>query len=160
MAGSLNKVLLIGRLGRDPEMRYTASGQPVANFSIATDETYTGKDGQKVEKTEWHRIVVWGKQAEFCGNYLTKGRLVYIEGKLETRKWQDKDGQDKYTTEIKADRVVGLDSRQAEGGYSQGSSGAYPRGPQAQQGAGPGGHEEDLGPAFPSEASGMDDAPF
>lgn len=88
MAGSLNKVLLIGRLGRDPEMRYTASGQPVANFSIATDETYTSKDGQKVEKTEWHRIVVWGKQAEFCGNYLSKGRLVYIEGKLETRKWQ------------------------------------------------------------------------
>ena len=76
MAGSLNKAILIGRLGRDPEMRYTPSGQPVANFSIATDETYTGKDGQKVEKTEWHRIVVWGKQAEFCGNYLAKGRLV------------------------------------------------------------------------------------
>ena len=74
MAGSLNKVLLIGRLGRDPEMRYTASGQPVANFSIATDETYTSKDGQKVEKTEWHRIVVWGKQAKFCENYLPGGR--------------------------------------------------------------------------------------
>ena len=114
MAGSLNKAILIGRLGRDPEMRYTPSGQPVANFSIATDETYTGKDGQKVEKTEWHRIVVWGKQAEFCGNYLAKGRLVYIEGKIETRKWTDKDGAEKYTTEIKADRVVGLDSRQSE----------------------------------------------
>ena len=109
MAGSLNKVILIGRLGRDPEMRYTPSGQPVANFSVATDESYTSKDGQKVEKTEWHRIVVWGKQAEFCGNYLSKGRLVYVEGKLETRKWTDKDGAEKYTTEIKADRVLGLD---------------------------------------------------
>lgn len=106
---SLNKVILIGRIGRDPEMKYTPSGQPVANFSVATDESYTGKDGQKVEKTEWHKIVVWGKQAEFCGNFLSKGRLVYIEGKLETRKWTDKDGAEKYTTEIKADRVLGLD---------------------------------------------------
>lgn len=114
MAGSLNKVILIARLGRDPEMRYTPSGQAVANFSVATDESYTSKDGQKVEKTEWHRIVVWGKQAEFCGNYLAKGRLVYVEGKLETRKWTDKDGAEKYTTEVKADRVLGLDSRQAD----------------------------------------------
>ena len=106
---SLNKVILIGRIGRDPEMKHTPSGQPVANFSVATDESYTGKDGQKVEKTEWHKIVVWGKQAEFCGNYLSKGRLAYIEGKLETRKWTDKDGAEKYTTEIKADRVLGLD---------------------------------------------------
>ena len=106
---SLNKVILIGRLGRDPEMKHTPSGQPVANFSVATDESYTGKDGQKVEKTEWHKIVVWGKQAEFCGNFLSKGRLAYIEGKLETRKWTDKDGAEKYTTEIKADRVLGLD---------------------------------------------------
>ena len=105
---SLNKVLLIGRLGQDPEMHYVPSGQPVANFSIATDESYTSKDGQRVERTEWHRIVVWGKQAEFCGNYLSKGRLVYIEGKLETRKWQDKNGQDKYTTEIIAAMVQAL----------------------------------------------------
>jgi single-strand DNA-binding protein len=141
MAGSLNKVLLIGRLGRDPEMRYTPSGQPVANFSIATDETYTSKDGQKVEKTEWHRIVVWGKQAEFCGNYLAKGRLVYI-------------------TEIKADRVQGLDSRQSEGGYAPAPQ--YQQRPQAapQQGGGSAGYDDDMGPAFPSEASGMDDAPF
>lgn len=115
MAGSLNRVFLIGRLGRDPELRYSPSGQPVASFSLATDESYTGKDGQKVQKTEWHRIVVWGKQAEFCGNYLAKGRLVYIEGKLETRRWTDKDGMEKYTTEIKAERVQGLDSRQNEG---------------------------------------------
>lgn len=147
MAGSLNKVLLIGRLGRDPEMKFTPSGQPVTNFSLATDESYKGKDGQKVDKTEWHRIVVWGKQAEFCGNYLAKGRLVYIEGKLETRKWTDKDGAEKYTTEIRADRVVGLDAKPDQ---------ASP------QGAAPaaGGYDDDMGPAFPSEASGMDDAPF
>lgn len=114
---SVNKVILVGHLGRDPEMRYTPGGQPVTNFSIATDESYTGKDGQKVEKTEWHRIVVWGKQAEFCGNYLAKGRMVYVEGKLETRKWTDKDGAEKYTTEIKADRVVGLDKR-GDGGQA------------------------------------------
>ena len=112
MAGSLNKVILIGRLTRDPDMRFAPSGQPVSNFSVATDETYVGKDGQKVEKAEFHRIVAWGKTAEFCGNYLSKGRLVYIEGKIETRKWTDKDGAEKYTTEIKADRVQGLDSRQ------------------------------------------------
>lgn len=119
MAGSLNKVFLIGRIGRDPEMRYTPSGQPVASFSLATDESYTGKDGQKVEKTEWHRIVVWGKPAEFCGSYLSKGRLVYIEGKLETRKWTDKDGVEKYTTEIKADKVQGLDSNPDSQGQGQ-----------------------------------------
>lgn len=112
---SLNKCIFIGRLGRDPEMRYTPSGQPVANFSIAVDESFKNKDGQKVEKTEWVLVVVWGKQAEFCGNYLTKGRLAYVEGKLETRKWTDKDGAEKYTTEIKAERVQGLDSRQNEG---------------------------------------------
>ncbi|KAF5035304.1 Single-stranded DNA-binding protein [anaerobic digester metagenome] len=159
MAGSLNKVILIGRLGRDPEMRYTPSGQPVANFSVATDESYTSKDGQKVEKTEWHRIVVWGKQAEFCGNYLSKGRLVYVEGKLETRKWTDKDGAEKYTTEIKADRVLGLDSRQSEGGYAPAPQ-YQQRGQAPAQGGNNMGYEEDLGPAFPSEASGMDDAPF
>jgi len=144
MAGSLNKALLIGRLGRDPEMRYTPSGQPVANFSIATDESYKDRDGQKVEKSEWHRIVVWGKQAEFCGNYLAKGRLVYIEGKLETRKWTDKDGVEKYTTEIKADRVVGLDSNQGDRGQQTAAQPEY-TGRQEYAGGG---------------SAGMDDAPF
>jgi single-strand DNA-binding protein len=116
---SVNKVIIVGRLGRDPEIRATSSGQQVANFSVATDESYKDKDGNKVERCEWHSVVVWGKQAEFCGNYLSKGRLVYVEGKLETRKWQDKDGADKYTTEIKADRVQGLDSKPAEGGTAQ-----------------------------------------
>ena len=121
---SVNRAIIIGRLGRDPELRFTPSGQAVANFSVATDETYTGKDGQKVEKTEWHRIVAWGKTAEFCGNFLSKGRLVYIEGKIETRKWTDKDGAEKYTTEIKADRVQGLDKR--EDGQQQGAPQAEP----------------------------------
>lgn len=111
---SLNSCQFIGRVGRDPEIRATSTGQQVASFSLAVDETYKGKDGNKVEKTEWIPCVVWGKQAEFCGNYLAKGRLVYVEGKLETRKWTDKDGAEKYTIEVKADRVLGLDSRQAD----------------------------------------------
>jgi single-strand DNA-binding protein len=152
MAGTLNKVILIGRLGRDPELRYTPSGQAVANFSLATDESYTTKDGQRVERTEWHRIVVWGKQAEFCGNYLSKGRLVYVEGRLETRKWQDNQGQDRTTTEIRADRVLGLDSRPA------GEGGSYAPAPDL--GRIQGSEEEDAGPVFPGKASQMDDVPF
>ncbi|HCF04622.1 MAG TPA: single-stranded DNA-binding protein [Desulfomicrobiaceae bacterium] len=151
MAGTLNKVILIGRLGRDPELRYTPSGQAVANFSLATDESYTTKDGQRVERTEWHRIVVWGKQAEFCGNYLSKGRLVYVEGRLETRKWQDNQGQDRTTTEIRADRVLGLDSRPA------GEGGSYAPAPDLGRVQG---SEEDTGPVFPGKASQMDDVPF
>ncbi len=149
MAGSLNRVILIGRLGRDPEIRYTQNGQAVATLNMATDESYTGQDGQKIEKAEWHRVVVWGKQAEFCGNYLGKGRLIMVEGSLQTRKWQDQQGQDRYTTEIKARAVQVLDSK--SGGGS--APAASPAGNQIFQ-------EEDLGPAFPSEASGMDDTPF
>jgi single-strand DNA-binding protein len=108
---SLNKVIIIGHLGRDPEMRYTPSGQPVANFSVATDESYKSKDGQKVEVTEWHNITAWGKTAEFVGNYLSKGRMVYVEGKLKTEKYTDKQGVEKYTTKIVADRVQGLDKK-------------------------------------------------
>ena len=113
---SVNKVIIVGRIGRDPEVRYTQSGQPVASLSVATDESYKDKHGNKVEATEWHNVTAWGKQAEFCGNYLAKGRLVYVEGKLETRKWTDKDGVEKYTTEIKAERVLGLDSAQGQAG--------------------------------------------
>lgn len=106
---SLNKVIIIGRIGKDPEIRHTQSGQSVATLSVATDEGYKDQSGQKVEKTEWHKIVVWGKQADFVANYLGKGRLVYVEGKLETRKWQDQGGQDRYSTEIKAVTVQALD---------------------------------------------------
>jgi single-strand DNA-binding protein len=102
---SINKVILIGNLGSDPEVRFLPSGQPVANFNIATTERWSGKDGNPGEKTEWHRIVVFGKQAENCKEYLRKGRQVYIEGRLQTREWQSKEGQKQRTTEIIAQTV-------------------------------------------------------
>lgn len=182
MAGSLNKVILIGRIGQEPKLSYTSSGQAVTNFSVATDEGYRDKNtGQRVERTEWHRVVAWRQSAEFVANYLGKGRLVMVEGKLQTRKWQDQNGQDRYTTEIVADRVQGLDRAQEgagapqQGGYqqqgapqqgyqSQQQGGGYQQGaPQQgapQQGGAPQPQDDDLGPAFPSEASGMDDVPF
>ncbi len=132
MAGGINKVILVGNLGRDPEIRYTADGKPIANFSIATSESWTDKNsGEKREKTEWHRIVVFGKLAEICGQYLSKGRQVYIEGKLQTRKWQGQDGQDRYTTEVVIDGFNGtmqmLGNRGDGGGY-QGQSASQPAG--------------------------------
>ena len=103
--GSVNKVILVGNLGRDAEVRYTPGGAPVASFSIATTENWTSKDGEKHEQTEWHRIVLWGKSAESLQPYLTKGKQIYVEGRLQTRNWE-KDGQKHYTTEVKADRIV------------------------------------------------------
>lgn len=109
MAGSVNKVILIGHLGKDPEMRYTAAGSPIANFSLATSESWKDKQsGEKTDKTEWHNIVMFDKVAEIAGQYLRKGSLVYLEGKLQTRKWQDKDGNDRYTTEIVASQMTML----------------------------------------------------
>ncbi|MGK5081852.1 single-stranded DNA-binding protein [Bdellovibrionota bacterium FG-1] len=102
---SVNKVILVGRLGQNPEVKYTPSGAAVANFSVATNEVWTDKSGQKQERTEWHRVVVWGKLAELCGQYLAKGRQAYVEGRLQTRQWQDKDGQTKYMTEVQAQTV-------------------------------------------------------
>lgn len=107
----LNKVLLIGNLGADPELRYTPGGTQVATFSIATSERWKGQDGKVQESTEWHRIVAWGKLAEICGQYLRKGSRIYIEGKLQTRKWQDRDGSDRYITEIVAREMKMLDTR-------------------------------------------------
>ena len=175
----LNKVMIIGRLGRDPELRYTQSGSPVASLNIATDESYTDREGNKVDRTEWHRVSVFQRQAENCANYLTKGSLVFVEGSLQTRKWQDQQGQDRYTTEIKAQRVQFLDRkgdapREAGGGrgYEEdyGAPAAAPRGNAPRGGqtggarqqpqGGRKGMDEDLGPAFPSEASNMDDVPF
>ena len=98
----INKVILIGNLGRDPELRYTASGQAVANFTIATTESRTNKGGDRQDFTEWHRIVAWGRLAEICGEYLSKGRMVYIEGTLRTRSWEDKEGRKRWTTEVLA----------------------------------------------------------
>ncbi len=102
---SVNKAIVLGNLGRDPELRHTQSGKAVCQLNVATTETWTDQSGERQEKTEWHRIVVWGRQAENCDKYLSKGRSVYVEGRIQTRKWQDKDGADRYSTEIVADRV-------------------------------------------------------
>jgi single-strand DNA-binding protein len=118
----LNKVILIGRLGADPEIRYTPDGTMVTNFRLATDESYKSKAGEKVQRTEWHRIVTFRKLAEICGNYLTKGKLVYVEGKIQTRAWEDKDGAKKYTTEIIASNMQMLDSKKSDS--SENNSGA------------------------------------
>jgi single-strand DNA-binding protein len=109
MAG-VNKAIVIGHLGADPEVRQTPSDQTVATLSIATSESWTDRTGQKQEKTEWHRVIVWGKQGESCGKYLSKGRQVYIEGRLQTRSWEDKQGNKRYTTEIVANTVQFLGS--------------------------------------------------
>ena len=114
---SLNKVLIIGNLGKDPEVRYTSSGTAVASFSIATTEKFKGKSGEWEEKTEWHNITLWARLAEIAGEYLSKGKTVYIEGRLQTRKWQDKDGKDRYTTEIVGEKMQML-SGKGEGGKS------------------------------------------
>jgi single-strand DNA-binding protein len=102
---SLNKVMLIGNLGKDPEVRFTASGQAVAGFSLATSEKFKGKTGEWEERTEWHNITLWGKLAEIAGEYLSKGKTIYLEGRLQTRKWQDKSGNDRYTTEVVGDKM-------------------------------------------------------
>ncbi len=115
MAG-VNKVILVGRLGRDPEVKYTPSGVAVANFSMATSEEWKDKDsGEKKERTEWHRIVAWRRLGEICGEYLRKGSQIYIEGKLQTRDWEDRDGNKRYTTEIVAQNMQMLDSPAREG---------------------------------------------
>lgn len=125
MAG-INKVIIVGNLGGDPEVRYTPSGSAVANFNVATSESWKDKNtGEKKERTEWHRIVVWGKLGELCGEYLSKGRQVYIEGRLQTRSYDDKDGVKRYMTEIIATDVQFLGSKESGGGRSGG--GAPPR---------------------------------
>ena len=160
MAGSgVNKVILVGNLGRDPEVRYTPGGQAVANFTIATNESWNDKAGQKQERTEWHRIVAWGKQAELCGEYLSKGRQVYVEGRLQTREWTNKEGVKQYTTEVVANQVVFL-----SGGDRSGQS----RGAGRSAGAGSGGTEDfgappaafDEGAGAGAKSAGDDDIPF
>lgn len=121
---SVNKVILIGNLGRDPEVRFTQGGTAVANFTMATTERWSDPSGEKKEKTEWHRIVVWGKQAEIAGEYLRKGRPVYIEGSLQTREWVDRDGNKRYTTEVRAQRLQLLGRPDDRGGA--GPAGAAP----------------------------------
>ncbi|MDX1418400.1 MAG: single-stranded DNA-binding protein [Rubricoccaceae bacterium] len=112
----INKVILVGNLGADPELRYTGSGTAVCNFNVATNESYKDRDGNPVEKTEWHRVVAWDRLAEICAEYLKKGRQVYIEGSLQTRQWEDQDGNTRYTTEVKAREMQMLGSRDGDGG--------------------------------------------
>lgn len=116
MARGVNKVILIGNLGQDPEVRYTQGGQAVAELRVATNEAWTDKQGQKQERTEWHRVVVWGKSAENCGKYLAKGRSVYVDGRLQTREWNDKEGNKRYTTEIVANDIQFLGGGGARAG--------------------------------------------
>ncbi len=153
MAGGVNKAILIGNLGADPEVRFTPGGQAVANFRIATSESWTDKSGQKQERTEWHRIVVWGKLAELCGEYLAKGRQCFVEGRLQTREWTDKENRKNYTTEIIANSVVFLGARDpaAAGGYR-----SKPRNGSEEYGAPPAGAEDAANPAPAAE----EDIPF
>ena len=151
MAG-VNKVILIGNLGNDPDMRYMPNGEPVANISIATSETWNDKNtGEKREKTEWHRVVAYRRTAEVIGQYTRKGSKLYVEGRLQTRKWTDQSGQQRYTTEIIADNIQMLDSRSGgEGSFGGNGSGNYPgnrsnSGGYGQQG---GGYDQDYGGSY------------
>lgn len=153
MAGGVNKVILVGNLGRDPEVRFTPSGQAVANFSIATSDSWTDKSGQKQERTEWHRIVVWGKLGELCGEYLKKGRQAYVEGRLQTREWTDKEGKKNQTTEVVANSVVFLGGR----GEGAGASGGANRSSREDFGGPP--PMDEMGPP-PGVSAGGDDIPF
>ncbi|HEX5217144.1 MAG TPA: single-stranded DNA-binding protein [Vicinamibacterales bacterium] len=122
--GSVNKAILVGNLGRDAEIRFTAGGTPVATVSLATTEKFTDREGQKKEDTQWHRIVIWGKTAESLHEYLTKGKQIYVEGRIQTREWDAKDGTKQKTTEIKADKIVllgggGGGGQRARGGYAE-----------------------------------------
>ena len=154
--GSVNKVILVGNLGRDAEIRYTSGGTAVATLSLATTDIWTDKGGQRQEKTEWHRVVLWGKTAETLQEYLLKGRQIYVEGRLQTRQWDDRDGNKRYTTETRADRVVLLGGRGTGGpgggggGATRGDDSGHPAAP----GPGPG-----PGPGEPSELT-EDDIPF
>lgn len=213
----INKVILIGRLGQNPDLKYTQAGSPICTLSIATDESYTDREGNRIERSEWHRVSVFQRAAENCSQYLVKGSLVYVEGSLHTRKWQDQQGQIRYTTNIHAQRVIFLDRRapdqmaNPDSGYggigvprgpssnsvgntmgntirSNMGNGSRPMPPRPTQQVDPNsvisarqpqndpmsrsqmdaaqiskqhpGNDEDLGPAFPSEASNMDDMPF
>ncbi len=137
--GSVNKVILVGNLGRDAELRYTPGGAAVATINMATTDVYKDREGQKKEDTQWHRVILWGRTAESLNEYLTKGKQIYVEGRLQTRKWTDKDGVEKYTTEIRGDRVVLLGGGGGGGGpraargpveSGAGASGGYDQGPQ------------------------------
>ena len=152
--GSVNKVILVGNLGADPELKYTPSNRAVCNLSVATNEVWKDKSGQKQEKTEWHRVNVWGEQAENCSKFLTKGRMVYVEGRLQTRSWDDKEGKKRYSTEVVADRVVFL------GGGAGAENGGGGGGGRRAGGGRPGwGEETQQPPSEPSDGGGSGPPP-
>jgi single-strand DNA-binding protein len=153
----LNKVILIGNLGRDPEVRSTPSGQPVARFTLATNRKWRDKGGQRQEKTEWHNIVVWGKQAEIAGQYLTKGKQIYLEGRIETSSWDDRNtGEKKYKTEIICDNFQMLGQRGGDFESSEGRGGGYGASSSSSPQSGPSYDEGGGGYGEPEE----DDIPF
>ncbi len=152
--GSVNKVILVGNLGRDAELRYTPGGAAVATLNMATTEVWNDKGGQRQEKTEWHRIVLWGKTAESLNEYLTKGKQIYVEGRLQTRQWDDKDGNKRYTTEIRGDRIVLLGGGSGGGGGRGASGGGGERGGGSSSG---GGGDYGGGPGPDSSAPLTDD---
>ncbi|ATB45517.1 single-stranded DNA-binding protein [Corallococcus macrosporus] len=166
MAGGVNKVILIGNLGADPEVRFTPGGQAVANFRIATSESWVDKNGQKQERTEWHRIVVWGKLAELCGEYLKKGRQCYVEGRLQTREWTDKENRKNYTTEVVANAVtfLGGGGRDAGDGMGGGGGGGGRRQFSQQRGGDNNDYgqppPDDMGGGHGGHGGGDDDIPF
>lgn len=155
---SVNKVILVGNLGRDPEMRYMPSGDAIANFSVATTDNWKDKNGQKQERTEWHRISMFGKLAEIAGEYLKKGSSVYIEGRLQTRKWQDKEGNERQTTEVVADRMQMLGGRSSGNTYEamdDMDQSAPPPQQQRQSASAPASAQKPA--AAPASGSGFDD---
>jgi single-strand DNA-binding protein len=155
--GSVNKVILVGNLGRDAELRYTPGGAAVATLNMATTEVWNDKAGQRQEKTEWHRVVLWGKSAESLTEYLTKGKQIYVEGRLQTRQWDDKDGNKRYTTEIRGDRIVLLGGGGRSGG---GGGGGYSRSSGAGADEGMGGHQGGAPAPDVAEPITDDDIPF
>ncbi|AEI62581.1 single-stranded DNA-binding protein [Corallococcus macrosporus] len=164
MAGGVNKVILIGNLGADPEVRFTPGGQAVANFRIATSESWVDKNGQKQERTEWHRIVVWGKLAELCGEYLKKGRQCYVEGRLQTREWTDKENRKNYTTEVVANAVTFLGGGGRDAGDGMGGGGGGRRQFSQQRGGDNNDYgqppPDDMGGGHGGHGGGDDDIPF
>jgi len=147
MAKGINKAIVLGRLGSDPDVRHTPGGSTVANFSVATNRSWKNKDGQMVDETEWHRIVVWGRLAEICKEYLRKGSQVYLEGRIQTRDWEDQNGQKRYTTEIVANEMQMLDS-------AGGGGGGMRQGGDSSQGG------SSISPPDNFESSNADDVPF
>jgi single-strand DNA-binding protein len=146
---SVNRAILVGRLGRDPETRYTSGGQAVCNFTLATDETYKDRNGERQKRTEWHRIVVWGKQAEIAQQYLHKGSLIFVEGRIQTRQWDDREGQKRTTVEIVASNFRMLGGRGEGGGMAAGAS----------AGAGAGAGAGDMEPQAAASGAGAEEMP-